>query len=166
MWSQYGENHEGVCLAFSREKLFKLIQEKYKYDEYLLYEGEVEYKDYVNDHSWHDSVTVDCDTFDNMTPFDVAIEHISKFQRELLFRKQLDYKDENEFRVVAMYKKESTSVFEVPEFEVSKCLLGIILGDRFPKAYIPSITKLSNKLNIKYRRLHWESGEYHLLSGN
>jgi len=166
MWSQYGENHEGVCLVFSKKLLSAVIQEKYTSDNYFIYEGDVEYKEYVNAYSRHDSVSIGGDTFDDKSPFEVAIDHITKYQKELFFRKQLDYKDEKEYRVIVMYKKEPDSNLDVPAFNVSRCLLGIILGDRFPKTYIPTIVALAGKLDFKYRRLHWASGEYYLLSGN
>lgn len=166
MWSQYSENHEGICLALSKENLINLIREKYKEDMYSTYQGYVSYKEYVNENSGHNSIEINCDTFDNNTPIDVAIKHIDRYQRELLFRKQLDYGDEHEYRVIVLRKDYGVDATVIPEFEVSKCLIGVILGDRFPKVYTPAIDKLSKDMGFEYRKLHWESGEYFLLGNN
>lgn len=166
MWSQYGENHEGICLIFSREKLVRIIREQFSNEEFTIYEGDVNYKDYVNDTIGPRSVKVNSDTFDTETPINVAFKHLQKYQKELLFCKQLDYKDEDEYRVVALRKPEGENLQPAPEFSISKCLIGVVLGDRFPKVYMPSIDKLSINMNFEHRKLHWESGEYLLLGNN
>ena len=163
MWSQYGENHEGVCLVFSKEKLKRLLLNKFESTEYVIWEGDVEYKEYINDDSGHDSLNIDNNTFDDNTPEKVAFMHLEKYYRELLFRKQSDYKDEQEYRVVMLRKNRHMIAATEPVFEVKDCLGGIILGDRFPKVYNPTIKTICKDMNILCKKLHWESGDYFLL---
>lgn len=164
MWSQYGESHKGVCLVLSKEKLINLIREKYKDEMYLFYQADVDYKEYLNANSGHDSIEINSDSFEGKTPTSIAIDHIEKYQRELLFSKQLDYIDEHEHRIVALRKEHGIGSIVPPECKVSKCLIGVILGDRFPDVYMPVIDKLSKDMGFEYRNLHWESGEYFLLN--
>lgn len=163
MWSQYGENHEGICLAFSKEKLLKLIYENNKKDEYIIYDGYVDYEEYINN-SGHNSVDIDGNTFNgSITPMDIAISHIAKYHKKLLFCKQLDYKDEQEYRIVLLQKKDNIKSQSAPEINVGKCLIGVILGDRFPDVYKPAIEKICKDMDISYRNLHWERDQYFLL---
>lgn len=164
MWSQYGESHKGVCLVLSKEKLINLIREKYKDEMYLFYQADVDYKEYLNANSGHDSIEINSDSFEGKTLSSIAIDHIEKYQRELLFSKQLDYIDEHEHRIVALRKEHGIGSIVSPECKVSKCLIGVILGDRFPDVYMPVIDKLSKDMGFEYRNLHWESGEYFLLN--
>ncbi|MFH1288222.1 MAG: DUF2971 domain-containing protein [bacterium] len=164
MWSQYGENHEGICLVFLKEKLLRLIYENYKKDEYLIYNGDVDYRECINDYGGHNSLHINGNTFsDSITPMDIAINHIDRYHEKLLFRKQLDYEDEQEYRIVLLQKKDKIDSVSVPKFDVSKCLVGIILGDRFPDVYKPTIEKICKDMNLLYRNLHWERGQYFLL---
>lgn len=164
MWSQYGENHEGVCLVFSKKKLVTIITQKYKDEDYLISYGDVTYKDYVNENSRHDSVDINHDTFDSGSPKEIALQHIIKYKNEMLFCKQLDYKDEEEFRIVILKKEFDNSKNLVPEIKLSDCLVGVIIGDRSPRVYSSLLDNLSEKLGVNCRRLHWEAGEYFLLS--
>ena len=36
MWSQYGENHEGICLVFSKESLLEIIKKELS-ENYIIY---------------------------------------------------------------------------------------------------------------------------------
>lgn len=164
MWSQYGESHKGVCLVFSKEKLINLIREKYKDVMYSFYQADVDYKEYLNANSGYDSIEINSDSFEGKTPSDIAIDHIEKYQRELLFSKQRDYIDEHEHRIVALRKEPGIGSIVPLGCEVSKCLIGVILGDRFPEVYMPAIDKLSKDMGFEYRNLHWESGEYFSLN--
>lgn len=164
MWSQYGESHKGVCLVFSKEKLINLLREKYKDEMYLFYQADVAYKEYLNAYSEYDSIEINSDSFEGKTPDSIAMDHIEKYQKELLFSKQLDYIDEHEHRIVALRKESGIGSIAPPECKVSKCLIGVILGDRFSEAYMPTIDKLSKDIGFEYRQLHWESGEYSLLN--
>jgi len=165
MWAQYGENHEGVCLVFSKEKLLKSVRNACDDKKYMFWEGSVDYKEYVADHAGYGSVPVNGDTFDTRSPVDVALDHICSHYHELLFRKQRDYKDEDEYRIVVLHKNHPSEFCSPLELKVTDFLVGIILGDRFPKAYLPTIISISNDLDVKFKKLHWGKGEYILLNG-
>ena len=151
-------------MVFSKGKLINLIREKYKDEMYLFYQANVDYKENLNPNSGYDSIEINSDSFYGKTPKSIAIDHIEKYQREIFFSKQLDYIDEHEHRIVAVRKEHGMGSIVPPEFKVSECLIGIILGDRFPEVYMPVIDKLSKNIGFEYRILHWESGEYFLFN--
>jgi hypothetical protein len=127
MWSQYGENHKGICLVFSKEKLSKLLRNQFVSEKHMIFEGDVEYKEYINDDSGHDSLSVDHNTFDENTPETIVFKHVEKYHRELLFRKQRDYKDEQEYRFVILLMDDHLLSTTEPLFTVNDCLKSIFL---------------------------------------
>ena len=96
MWEQYGQNHQGVCLVFDKNKLKN--QEKIK----------IENVHYVNN-------------FKEYTPnLDKSNE---KELYELLNQKQIDYKDENEVRIILESKENDFKYLDIKD-----SLIGIIIG--------------------------------------
>lgn len=164
MWAQYGENHGGVCLIFSKDKLLRSLRNVCSDKKLIFWEGSVDYKEYVAGHGGYRSVSVNGDTFNTRTPVEVALDHICSHHRELLFRKQSDYKDEDEYRIVVLNTDYSSACSPL-ELRVTDFLAGIILGDRFPEVYLPTINSISNNLDIEFKKLHWEKGEFILFNG-
>jgi hypothetical protein len=95
-----------------------------------------------------------------------VFEYIKKNNKELFFKKDLDYRDEDEYRVVVCKSNEN----KLPELEsigiqTAKIIKGIIVGDRFPKVYKPIVEQLCNELKIECKKLHWGNNGYWLLDG-
>lgn len=153
MWSQYGQNHSGICLVFSKESLIKTIKNELSQN-YLVYHEDVNYKEI-------DSESLNIDN-DNLSVNKVVLNNIEKNYQNFLFQKHLDYKDENEFRIILVQKNEMNRYKDIL-IDISDSLKFIILGDRFPKVYLPTIKDLSSKLNIACKKLHWEQNQYFLL---
>jgi hypothetical protein len=163
MWSQYGEGHEGICLVFSKQKIIEAITEFADDKELIFFEKEITYTDYIKDKSNHQTLFVNGDSFIEKSPQTLAANYVRNCHGELFFTKQNDYRDENEYRlIVCKLNGEGNENFD-HQFTVSKCLKGLILGDRFHKTYLPLIESFTKKFAIEYRQLHWESGEYFLL---
>lgn len=164
MWSQYGENHKGICLVFSKEKLLNLLPTIFKTTDYVIFNGAVEYAEAVNNGSKHTILNIDKKAFDENTPYNIAIQHVERYHRELLFRKQLDYKDELEYRIVVLCKKRNPFSAAEPGFRVKDCLRGIILGDRFPKLHHPTVKNICLEMNLSSKKLLWHSGKFFLIA--
>lgn len=152
MWSQYGQNHSGICLVFSKESLTKTIKNELSQD-YLVYDEDINYEE-INS----EFLSID----DNLTVNEIIINHIKQNHKNIFFKKHLDYKDENEFRIILVQKNENNHQIS-NLIDISNSLKFIILGDKFPKVYLPTIKDLSSKLNIEYKKLHWEHNQYFLL---
>lgn len=152
MWSQYGQNHSAICLVFSKESLVKTIQNELSQD-YLVYHEDVNYKEID-----FESLSIDDD---NLSVNKVVINNIEKSYQNFLFQKHLDYKDETEFRIILIQKTEN-NFYKNIFVDISDSLKFIILGDSFPKVYLPTIKELSSKLNITYEKLEWRNNQYFL----
>ena len=159
MWSQYGGSHSGVCLVFSKKLLLKQIEQQFN-KTLTVYTKSVEYKDpYIS--RANDSLSINADELSTSDNIAIAHSYIEENHEDIFFQKQEDYKDENEFRVIAIDKNGGNANNEI--ISISTCLKAIILGDSFSKAYKPTIKELSDTLNVPFRKLHWEKNVYLLL---
>ena len=132
MWSQYGEDHKGVCLIFDKSNLLKKVEDSFEY-------------------FWSDSVEY---TNRLELPYNfIARELIeSKIEgrnffeqhKKIFFQKAMDYKNEQEFRIIVEDDSENSFV------DINDSLFGIIMGQRFNEVYKESLLKLTNELNVKY----------------
>lgn len=158
MWSQYGDDQSGICLVFSKSKLLKSIKRQVSSD-FTVFHENVVYSD-PQKGSIDDNLYVDGSELAEKEPEEIAKRHIFQVYKEIFFHKQPDYGDENEFRIVLLpkLKKPGNGLF----IDISSCLKAIILGDKFPNVYLPTIKELSKNLNIACRKLHWEHLEYYL----
>lgn len=153
MWSQYGQNHSGICLVFSKESLMTTIQNELSED-YFIYGEDINYKEIESE-----SLNIDDN---NLTSNEIVLNNVNKYYKNIFFQKDLDYQDENEFRIV-LIKRNLEKSSQKHFIDISNSLKLIILGDKFPKVYLPTVKDLSSKLNIKYKKLHWEHNQYFLL---
>jgi hypothetical protein len=159
MWAQYGGNHSGICLVFSKELILKEIHSKLASDHTIL-SNAVTYKD-PSSRRTSTALSINGYDLEETSPDTIAKNYILDSQNSVFFQKQPDYKDENEFRVVAVAEPDEAACGKF--IDISTSLKAIILGDAFPKVYLPSIKALSEKISIPYRKLHWEKSHYFLL---
>lgn len=143
MWSQYGENHEGICLVFSKESLLEIIKKELS-ENYIIYYEKINYE------------------ITHLEPSigEQPIEYIENSYRNIFFQKHIDYKDESEFRIVLVQKNEKNTYKDL-FVDISNSLKLIILGDNFPKVYLPTIKNLSLELNVEHKKLLWEDNQYY-----
>lgn len=150
MWSQYSENHEGVCLVFSKkdveDELKKQLLPKgayYKFD-YVQYSQKQGFDRREN--------MIDCDSLIRQGAENYSTEYIKKNIREIFFRKHIDYRDEAEYRMV---------VFDaMKHLGISSSIKGVIAGNRTPEVYFSLIKQLCEKLKIGFLKVSWgRSGE-------
>lgn len=159
MWSQYGGGHSGVCLVFSKELLLTQLNHQFK-KTLTVFTGNVKYKDPYISRS-KDSLSINSDDLDGKDNISIAHDYVDSRYKEVFFQKQEDYKDENEFRVITIDKNGGNANSEY--VSITTCLKAIILGDSFAKVYKPTIKELSDRLNVPFRKLHWEKNVYILL---
>lgn len=153
MWSQYAENHKGVCFIFNKEKIIDNVIKHLSElrTKYLLFFGEVEY---TNDAIKQRSI---------FRLFESDLEHINPIDNFFLnneksfFRtKLLDYRDEQEFRIILLpFDNNSNDEIYI---EIDNCINGIICGTSFHDIYLPIIQKYSNKYEIPVYKMKWTDG--------
>lgn len=112
MWDQYGDNYEGVCLAFDKKEL--------KENNLGIYSKDVEYINYEEFHRNNYSI-------DLFKLHEVGFEEYIKIQsnkiRQNSFLKHKDYHGENEYRFVSFKDEE---IF----LDIGNSLKAIILPQR------------------------------------
>ncbi len=158
MWAQYADNHYGACLVFSSKLLIEEIKHKFK-----------ESKIYAEDITYFDSkcslktpsLSIDGKDLDTKNISEICMSFLDSNYKKILFQKESDYKDENEFRIILMSNNEKQFDLLI---DISKCLKVIVLGDKFPKVYFDTVKILLSNLDINCKKNHWEDNQYHLLN--
>lgn len=149
MWSQYGQNHFGICLVFSKSKL-----------EDVLNNIKPPIKNFRRNMCY--SQIIRATTLDECKIQREGIEkypynHIMENYEELFFRKHVDYRDEAEFRVVIFDPDKKLRQLDISS--LIKCVIG---GERISEAYIPLIQRMCAGLNIECRQVYSFNGELRL----
>ncbi len=136
MWEQYADSYKGICIALSLNKILNnfqrlgvdIITDKVKYEK----SSYIKSFDYgINMNRLYE---IDKDEF--IKEYFIRIE-------KRIFKKYLDYKDENEYRICGY----SRDMF-VP-FDISDCMLGIIFCNNYvSEIYYDILEKYSDKYNI------------------
>lgn len=152
MWAQYGDNHKGICLAFDRVKLEEKVAEACA-DAVRFYRGNVTYK---NRHLLPDfgegDYMINVDYVEKHGFETFWMTHLDQYRHRLLFEKMEDWKDENEFRFVAVFTK-PTEVF----IEIRDCLVGAVFGDAVDHDESEEVIKILLPTNVMMQGLQWKN---------
>ncbi len=150
MWAQYGENHRGMCLVFDKKKLINSVK-NYTIGKGNLFSGKVQYK---NNSKEMDAFNFDYSLIDKFGLEDYLFRfHFDKYKKEVFFSKLLDWRDEQEFRIVLVNNEDG--YLDVP-FQDS--LASICIGANFPKVFITSLINITDKYNVNLKRIRWMNG--------
>lgn len=145
MWSQYGEDHSGICLVLSKEKIENKVNSISNQD-IQCFKKIIEYKKMRR---------LDFPNLQTNKLSRMNIEEFCKFviqsqQKNIYFIKDIDYIDESEYRIVILSEEE-----DYFHLDITMCLEGIIAGDNFPdkdKSLLYNIKKQYSIRKIKYDR--------------
>ncbi|MBM4055883.1 MAG: DUF2971 domain-containing protein [Planctomycetes bacterium] len=112
MWSQYGNQHKGICLVFSVESLvegLKMVAEDSRY----VWTGPVKYENNIMcpPFSWSRVEKVGIDSY--------ADDFLCKYGDVFHFQKLEDYRDEHEFRLVARLKSDEWLFIDISKIPSS-----------------------------------------------
>ncbi len=153
MWSQYGVNHTGACLVFSKKKLIEslLSSEAFHY-------SNIDYQDPTR--KSNPILKVDQHDFLKKTPENIALNFLLENKHQFFFTKQEDYRDESEFRVLRLEMDIDTIENESAYLDISKSIEGIVLGDNCPEVYFPTVMQLTKETSIIPKRLIWHKYKY------
>jgi hypothetical protein len=148
MWSQYGDNFFGVSIAFSLDSLVRQLrallgQAAYIYHNHVNYVPNLYDKD-LSILMLNGKVLLDKGTDE------YANDHVRSNIENIFFTKHIDYKDENEYRIIVHDPDDN---FE--ELDISKSVKAVILGDRFPVVYEKAIEDLCKELDVECKRTLW-----------
>lgn len=149
MWNQYGNNHNGFCLIFNKNKMITEAKKKFK-DSSIIFIDEVKYE---NCNSIPRRVfSLEYDDFIR-DKIEARNKHLNRYYKYIFYQKNCDYLDENEFRIVVVNEKN-----EKESIDISTSLEGIILGDKIQDTKVAELRKINTIPNITYYKMNWHNG--------
>ncbi|WP_374538524.1 DUF2971 domain-containing protein [Chitinimonas taiwanensis] len=133
MWAQYGNNHEGVCLVFDRDKLASLVKENHDLflNCHVLYENFTGISDLLNPIVTHQIIDV-CD---------FVKQHVKGFGDLHLLRKHEDWASEDEVRLIIYDESDEDYAYA----NVWDGLKYIVLGSQAAPGYVDALVRLVDK---------------------
>ena len=155
MWSQYGENHHGMCLVFSRSSILKHLKALNGAFTWQV-SGHVRYM--RNDRIPRSAVTLNGNQLAEDGVEKYCAQHIQGHYRDLFLTKHVDYRDEAEYRFIIADPSNNCEFINI-----TTALRVVIAGDRAPKVYFRLIGELSKKYGAECRRAYWDRGKAHLI---
>jgi len=150
MWSQYGDNHAGACVVFSKRSLKEIFSHECTSDQLYSYER-VSYLQNYEIH--HESLTLNGDRLANEGEEKYLKDFISSNFDHIYFEKHIDYRDEAEYRVVI-----HDPLSKLETINIKTALKGVIWGDKISEVVLPCLHKECNRLSIDCIHLKWEQG--------
>jgi hypothetical protein len=147
MWSQYGDGHRGICLAFSRAELVKAILAT-KESEDRVFEGNIKYFQ-----GFPGGYFIGANDAYKKGPEKYAQDYIEQIADGLLLTKHADYRDEYEYRISVV--DNSGSLEWLP---IANAIRGIILGERFPDTYSCVVHEFEKQYRVPAVSILWERG--------
>ena len=151
MWAQYGECQYGACLIFDKKGLLKKIKFEYS----AFFENDVQYFKFENIYQTSSKLLNKINEFikdDSLSNHKLGTKVnnlIKEYETLLLFTKHVDFEAETEYRII-IETDDSKDKF----IDINDSLVGIVVGERFPKAY----KNMVGGEEIEYSELHYQNG--------
>ena len=125
MWKLYGDDHQGVCLAFDRERLLETLRRELA-DSARIIAKPVTYVRTLAP----DSLPSEPPKDRSAEAFNAAVDdYLEKNADQLLFSKLLDWSGEQEFRFVAVMHDDHDGPLDV---SFGDSLRAVIVGEKLP----------------------------------
>lgn len=151
MWSQYGDENRGICIAISRDKLTKEI--KRKYPDFILYRSPVNYSDSIEENREAHKIRCNPNEIIDLKKYYIE-EHIKSNRQQLFFSKNSDWKDEKEYRFLLITDGEEKEIF----IDIKNAICGVFCGIDFPDVYLDSLQSLTRWLDVDVFKLSLYDG--------
>lgn len=162
MWNQYGENHNGVCIAFSKKRLIEIL-EKSGFEYWV---GNIEYSDKNPLTSFNNprhpagmKNGIGGDNLPRLYP--AARDYAQMWHKNLYFTKSADYRDESEWRIVAWSDEPGLKEKAVPLYlDIRDAIVAIVLGCRCEKIPHEMNQLLSERPELKVFSTEWHDAAF------
>ena len=158
MWAQYADNHQGVCLAFNKNKMIEYFNEKYNRYFYKYQPVRYKFEKYHNrrDCEAYTLLSSEFQEYNNDVK-KIVFNRREKYYDMYYFFKHPDWQEEREYRFLLDYSKDT-----YPIIEIDGLLEGIILGERADEEMKKPREILTNIFENKPRigKLIWNNMGY------
>lgn len=160
MWAQYAGNNEGVCFIFNRNKLISLIEKKVAFAKH----EHVKYKKFfdryliTNDKMEDLYEKISMVSNGSLTLLGM-IQKDKDFLRYNFFEKLDDWKNEHEYRILALIDKKDKNDYRLPIKGLSSFLEGVVIGEKMDFAYEKTIKMLIESIdkNCEVKRIRFDT---------
>ena len=151
MWAHYAERHAGVCLVFDRTKLAIAI-DKQVASSHLVLSGDVEYVDrsVVGDLYQDQQYMINVDALEDVGKQAYPRLHLKSHYRRLFFEKMTDWRDECEWRWVALANSDRDLFVAYGD-----ALTGVMFGENTPDQVVTDIMSIGGP--VQYMGLKWKN---------
>lgn len=152
MWAQYAANHTGVCLVFLKSNLLAVAKQELESHYWMT--GSVQYRnhDVVRGIDAHEYM-LNVDIYDALGPEAYASAHAKQFHGALYFEKLEDWRDECEWRILALAN--SPAEIFLP---IRQCLAGVMHGDATDPDLSEELMRLTHGWNgVEHMGLSWKN---------
>lgn len=153
MWEQYGDNHQGVCLAFSAACMTGPFYEQLKQFGAPNI-GPVRYTE--GGFVVSDARLLDGDGLTEQNAIEALTAHLMNHNNAFWFLKLLDWDAEVEFRFVVFCP--DAPIDEPLYAPFGPCLKAVMLGERFDEKLVPRARELAEALDVPLTQIDWRSG--------
>lgn len=154
MWAQYGENYEGVCLVFDKQKLDLEIRSGVSAANLIVHAARVKYKNPPVVHATSpNALMISLDELEELGINKFATLHVQKHWKELFFLKAEDWEQEREFRWLVQGERDEDFFIDIKD-----SLAGILLGDRFPVGRRPAVGNYTLANGVSVAVMGWRNG--------
>lgn len=144
MWSQYGANHTGVCLVFSKRKILQTLES-------LGHRPHSKRLNYVNFSSGFWSYpAIDVPDGTSLSEDELFRSHRDGYKDKYFFSKHLDYRDEEEFRIIVSMPGEDFLYFDFQD-----SLQAIVVSDRTGKYQKEQSVRYATEFGVPLLSLGW-----------
>lgn len=152
MWAQYAEGHAGVCLVFDRAKLLKCFEAQIE-SRYTAGIGKVQYRSHnplaIQEHH---AFWVYVDALKQLGQEAYMAWHMKHFFKDLFLEKMEDWRDENEWRLIAFSEGDGDLYLDYED-----SLVGIVFSDGALTHDVLKMRELCGGLGVKYHKLVWQN---------
>jgi hypothetical protein len=152
---QYGDAHRGAYLLFDRAALERAIGEQWPRKSTSMRDVTYTREGIAGGHG---CTFIDERMFEGKERARAVADYIEARRDVLFFLKSDDFATEYEYRVVLVAGDDDFGYVSYGE-----ALVGVVLGERFPKWQRAGAAHACSKIDVKLGRMHWEHGRPHVL---
>lgn len=151
MWAQYADKHKGVCLVFDKALLIQAVSEHLA--PRLCFVGDVAYKDhYVVRKLERHEFMIDVDELESLGTEQYVHAHVQRHHDQLFFEKLEDWRDEVEWRILAL------GIDEGPLYlPIEQALVGVIHGASIDPVLSDELIVMTEGQQIEHMGLKWKN---------
>lgn len=150
LWANCADNHKGMCFIFDKQLLIDSVNTAFKEFKLNILHGNVNYGGLD---TIMKSFKIDYDKIRKIGIENSFKEYLKDNTNNIFFHKTVDWKDENEFRIVVL-----NSLHKYLYVSITESLRGIIVGSKFPLVYYPILWQLQENRGIQFGKIWWFNG--------